>query len=117
MKVLLSILLGMMLLTSLVGISYATPVQPLDNNNNNCVPNQNNPNYTFGNCGANTGGTPRDPNPPSNCGDGSSPKSPDTCLCSGGISPHGSEISATCCGTGITPQSAQVSDIGPDCLK
>lgn len=126
-KAILSILLGMMLLTSLVGITYANPVQPLDNNNP-CTQPPNNPNYDPGNCGAHAGGNP---NPPEHgctpmggkgpdgscCGDSIHA---DTTCCFDGITPHSAQISdihtdTDCCGTGITPHSAETSDIQPDC--
>jgi hypothetical protein len=105
MKTVLAILLGLMLLTSLVGISYATPVQPSDNNNN-CTPNQNNPNYDFGNCGAHSGGS----DPHHGC---SAPgqKAPDAFRCCS----FGSHTDGlTCCVDGITPHSAEISYIQPD---
>ena len=98
MKAFLSIFLGFMLLTSLVGISYATPiVQPAQgsgSNNNGCVllpPN--NPNYDPQDChGAHQGGNDDPPHHIHACFDGRI--GPDvTCACNVGITPHSLEIS------------------------
>ncbi|MGD0422514.1 MAG: hypothetical protein ABSA92_03540 [Candidatus Bathyarchaeia archaeon] len=90
MKTVLSILLGLMLLTSLVGISYATPtVQPTQStsgNTNNC--------YNLNNCLHDGGNGGRDP-PRRGC-------------VTGKISPDG------CCRAGITPHSFEASDIQAD---
>ena len=60
MKAILSILLGIMLLTSLVGVSYASPImQP--SGNDTCSPNSSN--YNPGDCGAHQGGNAGDPHP------------------------------------------------------
>ncbi len=102
-KAFLSILLGLMLLTSLVGISYATPVmQPVQNtggDNNSCTQlTPNNPNYyTLGCAGAaHQGGNENPPSHPS-------------CVIGGRTAPD-----VVCCGTGITPHSLEVSDIHAD---
>ena len=111
MKAILSILVGLMLLTSLVGISYATPlVQPMQGSGdvNACVNlTPNNPNYiTLGCAGAaHQGGDENQP--PHNCVD--SRLGTDSCLCGGGR--LGSDF---CCFDGISPHSPEVSDIHPD---
>ena len=62
MKATLSILLGLMLLTSLVGVSYATPMQPTQNTggvNNACLQQPPNPGQNYANgvdCHAHSGG-------------------------------------------------------------
>ena len=88
MKTVLSILLGLILLTSLVGISYATPtVQPVQStggNTNNC----NNAN----NCGVVHDGGNGGRDPHHSCITGRI--SPDkACGCAGGITPHSLEVS------------------------
>ena len=88
-KALLSILLGLMLLTSLVGISYATPtVQPTQSSgsNNNCL-GPNTPQNDARNCHQDAGSHS---DPPHNCVD--SRISPDFC-CESGITPHSFEVS------------------------
>jgi len=90
-KTVLGILLGLMLLTSLVGISSATPtMQPAQGSS--CNPNS--PNYSGAQCGANSGGTP-DPHPHCNA-------------------PMGKDTDGLCCFTGITPHGSEISDIQPD---
>jgi hypothetical protein len=96
-KTLLSILLGLMLLTSLLGITYATPIgnlQPTQAPNyNNCnlqqPPNAMSMNVTqvcpHYNDGGNGG---RDPH---GCLTGE--KAPDTGCCLGSITPNGLEVS------------------------
>ena len=101
MKALLSILLGFMLLTSLVGISYATPVMlPLQGSGdiNACVNlTPNNPNYvTLGCAGAAHQGGDENPPQHNNCN----------------VGRIGSNT--FCCESGITPHSLDVSDIHPD---
>jgi hypothetical protein len=114
-KILFSIVLGLMLLTSLVGISYATPiVQPVQNNGGNdnaCVNlTPNDPNYTSLGCGgaAHQGGNE---NPPAHgCNAPGARTSPDGACCTEGrIGPD-----ITCCNLGITPHSLEVSDIHTD---
>jgi hypothetical protein len=95
-KALLSILLGLMLLTSLLGISYATPtVQPAQStggNTNTCAQmSPSNPNYAADNCFMHDGGNGGSHDPPHHS-------------CVDRISPDG------CCGAGITPNSLQVFD-------
>jgi hypothetical protein len=100
MKAFLSILLGLMLLTSLVGISYATPtMQPTRSggDNNSCVllpPDD--PDYVTLGCPA--GAHQGNDNPPQH-----------GCLAPGQKNPDG-----TCCPVGITPHSLEVSDIHAD---
>jgi len=53
LRTLLSLLLGLMFLTSVVGISHAMPIQPTQNS---CNPNS--PNYDGAQCGAHSGGNP-----------------------------------------------------------
>ncbi len=114
MKAFLSILLGLMLLTSLVGISYATPVmQPAQNtggDNNSCTQlTPNNPNYYSLGCAgaAHQGGNE---NPPSHgCAAPGARIGPDFACCG-----TGQQADTTCCGDGITPHSFEVSDIQPD---
>jgi len=91
-KAVLSILLGLMLVTStLVGIAYATPiVRPADGSDNNCalVP-PTDPNGTTLGC---HGAGQHDHDPPAHCVDGRI--GPDTnCVCEGGITPHSLETS------------------------
>jgi hypothetical protein len=110
-KIVLSALLGVILLTSLVGFSYAaTPVQPLQNNSYYCQQpsNQNNPDCPHdGTHGQGDPGTPHS----SNCAvGGASPKAPDPSCCE--FSAHGLE--GTCCLDGVTPHSVESSDIQPD---
>ncbi len=96
MKTFLSIVLGLMLLTSLVGISYATPqVQPAQSNGgetNPCVQlSPNNPNYLSLGC-AGAAHQNGNENPPHH-----------TCFA-------GQKADAVCCPFGIAPNSLQVSD-------
>ena len=92
MKTLLSALLGLMLLTSLVGISYATPVMlPLQGSGdvNACVNlKPNDPNYTTLGCAgaAHQGGDENQP--PHNCVFG---RTDGTCCV--GTGTHGLEVS------------------------
>jgi hypothetical protein len=106
-KALLSILLGLMLVTStLVGIAYANPtVQPAQStggNTNTCSQmSPSNPNYTADNCAfVHDGGNGGSHDPPHHgCVDRIGT---DTgCGCTGGITPHSFEVSdiqATFCG-------------------
>lgn len=92
MKALLSILLGLMLVTStLVGIAYATPtMQPQGSDNNGCglQPPNNVDNVTVSCHGA---GQRDHDHPPPHCFD---QKSPDrVCGCKFGITPHSLETS------------------------
>jgi len=111
-KTILSVLLGVVLLTSLVGISYATPlVQPLQGSGdiNACVNlKPNDPNYTTLGCAgaAHQGGDENQP--PHNCLD-SRIGADAFCVCSGNR--LGTDF---CCPVGITPHSPEVSDIHPD---
>ena len=97
MKALLSILLGLILVTStLVGIAYATPkLQPADGSDNNCalVP-PTDPNGTTLGC---HGAGQRDHDPPAHC-------------FAGRIGPD----AACACGDGVTPHSLETSDIQAD---
>ena len=99
MKAFLSIVLGLMLLTSLVGISYATPImQPAGDPINSCVNlSPNDPNYiTLGCAGAaHQGG---DDNHRQRCSVTGQKSSDGTC----------------CAGTGITPHSLEIIDIYAD---
>jgi hypothetical protein len=97
-KAFLSIVLGLLLLTSLVGISYATPnlnlqpTQPPNNNScNNQTPNTSNGNYTQ-NCRGDTyyGNGGRDPH--GGCGEVGRIGT-DGCTCADGITPHSFEVS------------------------
>ena len=115
MKEFLSIVLGLMLLTSLVGISYATPImqsaQNTGGDNNSCTQlTPNNPNYYTLGCAraAHQGGNE---NPPSHSCTVDGRIGPDAaCGCfSGRIGPD-----LTCCQTSITPHSFEVSDIQVD---
>ena len=108
-KASLSLLLGLMLFTSLVGFSYATPIpqapQPLGNNSSRCQPSNNNQYSNATECESNSGGNAQhDPNPPS-CT--SARNSPDVCCLdsSNPLSPDN-----TCCGVSISPQSTQTTD-------
>ena len=90
MKTVLSTMLGLMLLTSLVGISYATPtVQPTQStsgNTNNC--------YNSNNC-VHDGGNGGSHDPPHHC-----------------VDRIGTDRACGC--TGITPHSFEASDIQAD---
>ena len=114
MKTLLSILLGLMLLTSLMGFSYANPtVQPLQNTEgDNCnQQNQNNMMYnvTVACHGDSHVGGSADP-PNGHCVVDSRTAPDSACACfSGRITPD-----LNCCPVGITPQSPEVSEIQPD---
>ena len=99
MKAILSILVGLMLLTSLVGISYATPLQPLQSSGdvNACVNlKPTDPAYYGLGCAgaAHQGG---DENKP-----------PHKCF----VGRAGTDT--FCCPGSISPQSLEVSDIHPD---
>ena len=95
-KALLSTLLGLMLLTSLVGITYATPVmQPTQNNGgdiNACVNlTPNNPNYiALGCAGAAHQNGNENPPPHQTCID---QKAPDSVCCPYGIAPNSLQVS------------------------
>ena len=112
-KAILSLLLGLMLLTSLAGFAYAAPTLQPGQSNGTC--NSNDPNYNPDTCigannhnGANGNGN-NDPNP------GCDSKAPDSgcgCFSSNPLSPD-----STCCGTSINPQNPQISTIQPDCPK
>ena len=95
-KALLSILFGFMLLTSLVGISYATPIiQPTQGSGdvNACVNlKPNDPNYTALGCAGAAHQNGNENQPPHA-----------TCV-------TGQKADATCCEDGITPHGLQVSD-------
>ena len=81
MKTLLSLLLGLMLLTSLVGISYAAPtVQPTQGSG--CNPNS-------PTCDGQSG--PHFGNPPPSPCTITGQKGPDFACCPAGITPHSSE--------------------------
>lgn len=85
MKALLSILLGIMLLTSLVGIAHATTtVQPL------CNPDPSDPNYSP--CGANNGGND---NPKPSCNPASIHSAVLNSCCAGGVGRNSLAISGT----------------------
>ena len=96
MKTLLSVLLGLMLLTSLVGISYATPItQPAQSSGdiNACVNlKPNDPNYIALGC-AGAAHQNGDENTPPHL----------TCFA-------GQKADAVCCRDSIAPNSLQVSD-------
>ncbi len=99
-KTFLSIVLGLVLLTSLVGISYATPlVQPAQNNSgdvNACVNlKPNDPNYYALGCAGAAHQNGNDNPPQHSC-------------------PVGQKADSTCCRDGITPHSLEVSDIQAD---
>jgi hypothetical protein len=123
-KTVLSVLLGLMLLTSLVGISYATPiVQPAQNNGGNdnaCVNlSPNNPNYISLGCGGAAHQNGNNNPPAHGCASPGARVGPDfccfgqkadsACCTEGRVGPD-----ITCCGTGITPHSLEVSDIQAD---
>jgi len=100
-KAILSILVGLMLLTSLVGISYATPLQPLQSSGdvNACVNlKPTDPAYYGLGCAgaAHQGGDEN--KPPHQCVD----------------SKIGTDV--FCCPSGITPHGPEVSDIHPDAI-
>ena len=114
-KALLSILLGLMLLSSLLGVSYAAPTVL----NSPCPPN--NSNITPTDCHNPNNGA--DPHSHHGC---SAPgqKGPDVPCCA--VS-HGSETTCCldsthgledggCCNESITPQSPEASDIQVECF-
>ena len=100
MKTILSVLLGIVLLTSLVSLSYATPlVQPTQNSGdiNACVNlKPNNPNYYALDCAGAAHQSGNENPPPHHCVDGK----------------IGTD--ASCCPVSISPHSIEVSDIHPD---
>lgn len=103
-KVLLSILLGTILLTSLVGVSYATPtMQPVQGSS--CDPNS--PNYNGTPCGDHNGGNE---NPPQHGCTPVGQKGTDAACCFTGRSTP----DTPCCTTGITPQSSEPFQINTD---
>ena len=109
MKTVLSILLGLMLLTSLVGISYGTPIiQPTGEANSCAGLTPNNPNYISLGCAgaAHQGGNE---NPRHGCVAPGGRISLD-----GGCCQTGQKADTRCCSTGITPHSFDVSDIQAD---
>jgi predicted small lipoprotein YifL len=113
MKNALSLLLGVMLLTSLAGFAYAAPIYQPTDNGNNCNPNtiSTNPNATQ--CGGNSDGAgPKNSDPhPGNCP--GAKENPDVGSCcedsSNPLSPD-----ATCCNVSVNPQNPQISDLQPD---
>ena len=108
MKALFSVLLGLMLLTSLVGISYATPVmQPTQNTSGDNCGQQSPGNWNYNvtpTChgDSHVGGTAGDP-PSNSCLGG---QKADFACC--GL---GQKADTTCCEDGITPHAPEVSDI------
>ena len=100
MKTILSVLLGVILLTSLVGISYATPIlQPTlgSGDINACVNlKPNDPNYTALGCAGAAHQNGDESPPPRHCFDGK----------------KGTE--SVCCPVSISPHSLEVSDVHPD---
>ena len=99
-KVVVSILLGLMLVTStLVGFAYATPLQPTQNvGGSSCSQLQrNSPGYIAAGCGSGHDGSGGTGDPHSGCPVGQ--KSPDGCRA---------------CPDGITPNDLATSDINVD---
>ena len=92
MKTVLSLLLGMILLTSLIGFSYATPMQPTqsNNNNNNACPPNSYYNPTNPVCHSGDGGGHSDPGHGGGC---SGAKALDGCGGCGSINPNSPKIS------------------------
>ena len=109
-KTFLSILLGIMLLTSLVGFSYATPnPQPFQNNNNTNPCTVHNPNQNYNpdcNGGNSKGG---DPHHHGGCSGGANPKSSDGCGCADSI-PHNLET----VGASVNPSNQEISGNQPN---
>jgi len=110
-KALFSILLGLTLLTSLVGISYATPVmQPAQSSGdiNACVNlKPNDPNYIALGCAGAAHQNGNENPPQAHCVvDG---KAPDFACCGAG-----QKADTNCCVEGFTPHSLEVSDIQAD---
>jgi len=104
-----------MLLTSLVGISYATPlVQPVQNNSgdvNACVNlKPNDPNYYALGCAGAAHQNGNDNPPHHSCVIGGRTAPDAACSCGDGrIGPE-----LNCCPSGITPHSLEISDIQAD---